>query len=137
MLIHFRAQIHSCGCYHTPNYTNRHFTHTPYCIDAQVCSAAKDGTCKVWDVTYTGRLGLGPGLASRSGDSAEGGGQAGEESDVRRKPLQDIPCCVDGIAGAGSAAGAGGKNMMQCRGCRYCQCVRIYICIYVCLCVCG
>jgi hypothetical protein len=50
---------------------------------------------------------------------------------VRRKPLQDIPCCVDGIAGAGSAAGAGGKNMMQCRGCRYCQCVRIYMYVYV------
>ena len=37
-----------------------------------MCSAAKDGTCKVWDVTYTGRINLNKNNSTDSADAAEG-----------------------------------------------------------------
>ena len=79
----------------------------------QVCSAAKDGTCKVWDVTYTGKINL-PSPAASADDRGDGAA----ESDLSRKPIADIPCCVDGIAGSGSVVTTKGVAAMQCRGCR-------------------
>jgi hypothetical protein len=79
-----------------------------------VCSAAKDGTCKVWDVTHTGKINLPTAKKSESNTPAEGEASA---PDVSREAIADVPCCVDGIAGSGSAA-AGAKTAMQCRGCR-------------------
>lgn len=78
----------------------------------QVCSAAKDGTCKVWDVTYTGKINLPSPAASADRDDGA------VESDLSRKPIVDIPCCVDGIAGSGSVVTTKGVAAMQYRGCR-------------------
>lgn len=69
----------------------------------------------MWDVTHTGKVNL---------PSAKAGAEATEDAvkaakdgaDVGRAPLADVPCCVDGIAGGGSAAMT--KAAMQCRGCR-------------------
>lgn len=106
----------------------------------QVCSASKDGTCKVWDVTYRGKVNLptkksadsgaesntqsneGSDSAGAKDKEAAGGGakdkdNAADSSEGSRAPLIDVPCCVDGIAGSGSATSA--NNSMQCRGCRY------------------
>ncbi len=92
---------------------------------SQVCSAAKDGTCKVWDVTHTGKINL-PGAKQSSAAAAteaetEGGDAPDSASantpDVSREAIADVPCCVDGIAGSGSAV-AGARTAMQCRGCR-------------------
>ena len=99
-----------------------------------MCSAAKDGTCKVWDVTHTGKINLpaaseaknsssNDNISDNSGNnnnnsssSSSSAGSVGT-ADVGREAISDVPCCVDGIAGTGSAA-AGGKGLMQCRGCR-------------------
>jgi hypothetical protein len=75
-----------------------------------VCSAAKDGTCKVWDVSPSAKGALTTPDVHSKGDSSSA--VAPEE----RQALADVPCCVDGVAGAGSVATA--KNVMQCRGCR-------------------